>query len=366
MPATVSMTLSAQSPPGGKVVSDARPTPPHEGQPPRHEFAKAMSSRQAGAGEAQAPSRAAAAPQPGAPTAADHAGKKISTHKTKDGKDLPPEIVLPLFLSPLPITAGSKLPRSPSDGSPAAGNAPSPNDSQIIRAELFKDGALQGSPGAKTAQAATDVSARLEANIPGWRGLLASDQDGTRSQNQAPAAPMLAGTAPVTPPGASGASLSSGALPALALNQPGFSQALSERVLLMSEHQGRHLAQIQLNPPELGPMQIQIKVDGHHTQVLFHTQHSAVAEALDASLPKLREMLAQGGQQVSVSVQQQAGGWQGMGGQGQQQGYRSPQPWGSVSATWTGVSLTASVLPEHPIGLARWLNRSAGAIDAYV
>lgn len=152
------------------------------------------------------------------------------------------------------------------------------------------------------------------------------------------------------------------------MNQAGFSHALHERVSIMSQTQGVHQARIQLNPPELGPMQVQVKVEGHHTQVLFQVHHAAVSESLEASLPRLREMLAQGGQQqVSVNIQQHTGGWQGMGGQGQQQGYQhSPQTSSSPYTAWMSAS---AVEGESDIGLSaarHWYGRDTIAIDAYV
>ncbi len=160
----------------------------------------------------------------------------------------------------------------------------------------------------------------------------------------------------------------SSAQASMSMKQAGFSHALHERVSIMSQTQGVHQARIQLNPPELGPMQVQVKVEGHHTQVLFQVHHAAVSESLEASLPRLREMLAQGGQQqVSVNIQQQMGGWQGMGGQSQQQGYQHSQQTGSSPYTaWMSVS---AVEGESDIGLStahHWYGRDTIAIDAYV
>jgi flagellar hook-length control protein FliK len=85
-----------------------------------------------------------------------------------------------------------------------------------------------------------------------------------------------------------------------------FTQGLSDRVSWMVDN-GVNGAKLQVNPPQLGPIELRISVQGDHAQV-WMTTHSAVArDALDASSPKLREMLnAQGFGQVSVDISQRS------------------------------------------------------------
>jgi flagellar hook-length control protein FliK len=85
-----------------------------------------------------------------------------------------------------------------------------------------------------------------------------------------------------------------------------FTQGLSDRVSWMVDN-GVNGAKLQVNPPQLGPIELRISVQGDHAQV-WMTTHSAVArDALEASSPKLREMLnAQGFGQVSVDISQRS------------------------------------------------------------
>jgi flagellar hook-length control protein FliK len=85
-----------------------------------------------------------------------------------------------------------------------------------------------------------------------------------------------------------------------------FSQGLSDRVSWMVDN-GVNGAKLQVNPPQLGPIELRISVQGDHAQV-WMTTHSAVArDALELSSPKLREMLnAQGFGQVSVDISQRS------------------------------------------------------------
>jgi flagellar hook-length control protein FliK len=111
-------------------------------------------------------------------------------------------------------------------------------------------------------------------------------------------------------------------------------------------------AKLQVNPPQLGPIEVRIAVQGSHAQVWL-TSHSAVTrDALESSSPKLREMLgAQGFGQVSVDISQRS----------YQERSSNPQPYdwtpsASRSPAAAAVQSTASLLPR---------SAASGALDAY-
>ncbi len=54
-------------------------------------------------------------------------------------------------------------------------------------------------------------------------------------------------------------------------------------------------AELHLNPPQLGPMDVVLKVSGDQATALFTSPHAAVREAIEQALPKLREMMADSG-----------------------------------------------------------------------
>lgn len=60
-------------------------------------------------------------------------------------------------------------------------------------------------------------------------------------------------------------------------------------------NQKEQTAELHLNPPELGPMDVVLKVSGDQATALFTSPHAAVREAVEQALPKLREMLAGSG-----------------------------------------------------------------------
>ena len=129
-----------------------------------------------------------------------------------------------------------------------------------------------------------------------------------------------------------------------------FGQGLADRVSYMI---GNNLngAKLQVNPPQLGPIEVRIAVQGDHAQVWL-TSHSAVTrDALEASTPRLRDMLgAQGFGQVSVDISQRS--FQD----------RSPQP---QHYDWTPAAVR-SVSPVSASASVSSLSRlSNSAVDAY-
>jgi flagellar hook-length control protein FliK len=62
-------------------------------------------------------------------------------------------------------------------------------------------------------------------------------------------------------------------------------------------------AQIQLDPPELGPLQVRIQMQQDQVSLQFHAQHGIVREAVDQSLGRLQELFGEEGLElVSVDV----------------------------------------------------------------
>lgn len=54
-------------------------------------------------------------------------------------------------------------------------------------------------------------------------------------------------------------------------------------------------AELHLNPPQLGPLDVVINVSGDQATALFTSPHAAVRDAVEQALPRLREMLADNG-----------------------------------------------------------------------
>lgn len=75
-----------------------------------------------------------------------------------------------------------------------------------------------------------------------------------------------------------------------------------QRVALLTA-QGIQAAEIHLNPAELGPMQVRVDQRQDSATVVFTSHHASTRDALEASLPRLRELFsAQGMDLVDVDI----------------------------------------------------------------
>lgn len=82
-------------------------------------------------------------------------------------------------------------------------------------------------------------------------------------------------------------------------------RAFAEQVMLVQQAGGGRARMI-LDPPALGPVEVDMKMQGDQATIVFHSPHQAVRDSLENSLPRLREMLAEQGvdlQDVNVSDQ---------------------------------------------------------------
>ena len=68
----------------------------------------------------------------------------------------------------------------------------------------------------------------------------------------------------------------------------------SQKISWMSTQQNQ-VAELHLNPPDLGPLDVVLKVSGNQATALFTSPHGAVRDAVENALPKLRETLADNG-----------------------------------------------------------------------
>jgi flagellar hook-length control protein FliK len=85
-----------------------------------------------------------------------------------------------------------------------------------------------------------------------------------------------------------------------------FGQGVADRVSLMMDG-NLTSAKLQVNPPALGPIEVRIALQGGHAQVWLSSHSAVTRDALEASSPKLREMLgSQGFSQVSVDISQRS------------------------------------------------------------
>ena len=71
-------------------------------------------------------------------------------------------------------------------------------------------------------------------------------------------------------------------------------KALSQQVVHMG-NAGQQVAELQLNPPGLGPLKVTLSMNDQQIQAIFVSAHSSVRTAVEAALPQLRATLAENG-----------------------------------------------------------------------
>ncbi len=145
--------------------------------------------------------------------------------------------------------------------------------------------------------------------------------------------------------------------PVLELRTPfgehGWEDGVAERVLWMVR-ENNHTATIRLNPPNLGPLTVSIQTQGDQATVHFQSSHTAVREALDVAVPRLREMMAESGVNLAgVNITQHGPAGQGGG------TTRDPAPF----IPWSSPS--DSVTPNEDEPQARTAAAALGLIDVY-
>ncbi|MBA4243182.1 MAG: flagellar hook-length control protein FliK [Pseudomonas sp.] len=104
----------------------------------------------------------------------------------------------------------------------------------------------------------------------------------------------------------------------VAMHQGGWSEAVVDRVMWLSS-QNLKSAEIQLDPAELGRLEVRVNLSQDQAQVTFASPNASVREALEGQMHRLRELFTQQGMSLAdanVSDQSLSRGWQGQGEEG--------------------------------------------------
>lgn len=139
---------------------------------------------------------------------------------------------------------------------------------------------------------------------------------------------------------------------ATAPGEAGWNKALGERVMWMVGR-GVQSAEIRLNPPELGPLAIRVALQNDQASITFTAQHPYTREALEAAIPRLRDLMQESNLNlVNVDVGQNDGG-----------DPRRPRADQEVFAGTSGP--TASMPVEEVADEPRSVLRSQGFVDDF-
>lgn len=135
---------------------------------------------------------------------------------------------------------------------------------------------------------------------------------------------------------------------------PAWDNQVGQKVIWMvgGEEQS---ATLELNPPDLGPVQVVLNVSNDMASVTFSSQQLEVRQALENSLPRLREMMSESG--IALGNASVNSGNEGNGQQNQPGSGRS----GSGGGNGGGDSAVAEVTPRQRTSILG----GAGAVDTF-
>ena len=83
-------------------------------------------------------------------------------------------------------------------------------------------------------------------------------------------------------------------------NSPDWSKAMGKQIVWMA-NQNIKAAEIRLNPANLGPVEVRLEINDDQINVALSSRHANVREAMEMTMPKLREMLENDGLNLSDS-----------------------------------------------------------------
>lgn len=259
-----------------------------------------------------------------------------------------PDAVLPeVFLGPA----------APSFVPPPGLACTAAQDTGSARDARATDAAGRGGPAAAWSPAAANDSTFAPADPPAARpgafqALLAAAAPCGMEPRSEPAPLDAAADLPVAPlaPGLAGSTGT--ALPAAAVplhnaalpsppQSPAFAGELGAEVRWMVQA-GVQQAELQLNPAELGPIQVQLTLTGPSADIQFTALHGMTRDSLQQALPVLREMLAQDGLQLGNAGIAGGQAGQDLGhrqrAQPQQRAVTDPEPGASAAPRRAGVA----------------------------
>lgn len=78
------------------------------------------------------------------------------------------------------------------------------------------------------------------------------------------------------------------------VGSPDWDTAMGEQVKFMAKNE-LNFAEIRVTPPQLGPVEVRLTLQNDQAQVTLFATHAATRDALEAALPRLRDMFADAG-----------------------------------------------------------------------
>ena len=285
--------------------------------------------------DAQAPARAAR--EENAPTR----GEKTNTVADDDSSATPPDPkaqgdgAVPTWLAgwmapPTSTAPATSAQRGTGVAEAADGTDTLPNDADAAGSAIGSTRGRSLPAGAKKADArealdpasadrgATSSSKEPTASLPGFAAVLAEQRHAETAPHRDGAMPSVEGARGVAASSAAAtgsvsqdAGSTSAAHVRAAVGSPEFPQELGVQLSVLARD-GVQQAELHLNPTEMGPVSVQIVMDGTQARIDFGADVAATRHAIEAGLPELASALRDAGFTLAGGgVSQHAGGRQG-------------------------------------------------------
>ncbi len=316
--------------------------------------------------ERNAGAEAATAETPSLPpvavTPAGPGTEKDKPAATEDAPWPPPGLAGLVLAMPMPADPAAALPTTAapalaSDGSALPAAAPATNPTLPADAPATATTtpvAADAKPAATSADDATALPLP-EMILPGKRSERGEGSDvaavGDRASTPLLHAPAAAAVQDLKAALAAGNAIFNGEpTPKPVLGDDGFDQAIGARLGWLADQKIGH-AHIHLSPDDMGPVDVRLQLNGDKVHASFSSPHVDVRQALESSLPRLRELLGEQGFQLAHADV----GHQSPGGDGNAPG----QPGGS------GIIGDGEPTPGDASVSSAQLIRQRGLLDAY-
>ena len=316
--------------------------------------------------ERNAGAEAATAETPSLPpvavTPAGPGTEKDKPAATEDAPWPPPGLAGLVLAMPMPADPAAALPTTAapalaSDGSALPAAAPATNPTLPADAPATATTtpvAADAKPAATSADDATALPLP-EMILPGKRSERGEGSDvaavGDRASTPLLHAPAAAAVQDLKAALAAGNAIFNGEpTPKPVLGDDGFDQAIGARLGWLADQKIGH-AHIRLSPDDMGPVDVRLQLNGDKVHASFSSPHVDVRQALESSLPRLRELLGEQGFQLAHADV----GHQSPGGEGNAPG----QPGGS------GIIGDGEPTPGDASVSSAQLIRQRGLLDAY-
>jgi flagellar hook-length control protein FliK len=145
-----------------------------------------------------------------------------------------------------------------------------------------------------------------------------------------------------------------------ALGEGPWAAALGQQALFIAKNQ-MSTAQLTLNPEHLGPIQVTLDMKHDQASATFVSPHDAVRQAIEASLPQLRDMFTQAGLQLGQTQIQS-----NLDGQFAQQSQQNQNSFANRSGAVSTSTASTETIPTSNISAASSATRvSSGLLDTF-